>query len=770
MLFKKYFTQSILLIGLTSTISGCGLLGSMNRPTAQSTVGATGCLDNSKDLLNRYSSGTMSTTEWKSAFDCIHQSLNFFTQYVHGSTPGSYSQNDMYSLISRFLITSHPVSPDLMRGAFNLKQSLFGGDAANFTTDQIALLETALNRLEGITSDLIPYLKVQQDPNVTYDELIEMITQFTVAGQQIGDYVATLPVNDMSSQALDVLITQLATTFGMNVMDGLNDKIFLAKWMMFNTRPDAIQTQDWPQFFRSGMTFAGIALAFKASENIQNPNGDPVMTRVMNDYHYREFIWNLVLQVKPSIEASLAAHGGNTPLPLFDHVIDQLPATVLNGLDPQIVKDALRPITRRLLMSQSQTGVDQRLVDTVFNLVGNIVQDLGSLDRLYEKADLNTLEVLPAQMQAAINQYASGLSGDDLARFTAVKNIILTYKPLFYKDTNSILYEDGHGYTRFQNVLVVAFDRIFNHLLQTYGSGNGYFVESDFTGILEDVSYQKILDALHWVDATVPNFGAKRFSDVNLFTPVSQGNNQATVPQVIHYAMMVISAGTLTNKMHEEITPNCDIGLPVDHMGWKNIPVQCFRDQFYGRLPYWLTYFPHVKAFWEANPDQQPAMARWLENGSNRNGYSIPSDEEQYKEVGKFDMGAAAAVLHYTEALFTRFDTDGNDILNKSEIMNNVYPVFKLKLMTVADNINNDYILKGALSYLVKYREMPVTPLTVASAAKFAWWEAIYALPTTKYSADRSSVFNIVCLLAAPERYKPADATVANTKYCGASI
>ena len=90
--------------------------------------------------------------------------------------------------------------------------------------------------------------------------------------------------------------------------------------------------------------------------------------------------------------------------------------------------------------------------------------------------------------------------------------------------------------------------------------------------------------------------------------------------------------------------------------------------------------------------------------------------------------------------------------------------------MTVADNINNDYILKGALSYLVKYGEMPVTPLTVASAAKFAWWEAIYALPTTKYSADRKNVFNIVCLLAAPERYNTADTTTYNTKYCASSL
>ena len=133
--------SKILLITLALSLSSCGMLGSKNKPAENSTVGGSGCLDNSKDLVGRYVSGTMDKTEWKSSFDCINQSLDFFTQYVRGSNQNSYSQGDMYTLISRFLITNKTVHRELMRGAFNLKQSLFGGDASQFTTEQIELLK-----------------------------------------------------------------------------------------------------------------------------------------------------------------------------------------------------------------------------------------------------------------------------------------------------------------------------------------------------------------------------------------------------------------------------------------------------------------------------------------------------------------------------------------------------------------------------------------------------------------------------------------------------
>jgi hypothetical protein len=739
-----------LLISSMIFISGCGLLGPKEKPAEKSDVGATGCLDNSKDLVGRYVSGELSESEWKEAFGCINQSLNFFTQYVRGSYENSYSQGDMYTLISRFLIKNRPVNRELMRGAFNLKRALFGGDASEFTTEQIDLMQKSLDRLQAITSDLIPYLKLRQNPSATYDELLQMTEAFRIAGEQLADFVKTLPVGDLSDQALKILIDQLTETLDLNLIDGLDRKLFLSKWLIFNTRRDAFEPQDWPNFFRTAMTLGGIALTFKTAEQQLTNKNTSVGESLFNDYRYREFIWKLVLTSKPIIMESLTRHEGNTPFPIFDHLIDEIPDSFLRDVPKNEIKDMIRPLVRKLLLSKTKTGVDANVVETIFKLLENFVTDMGLIDRFYEKTGLDFYDVQSSVMKISLGQFEASLNGAEKERFTSIKNIILSYKPLLYRDTSSILHQNGVGYTRNQAIMTTALTRVAEHLHTTYGSGDRFFTEDDFRGILEEPAYKAILNSLTWVDATVPRFYAKRFQDMDLFTPVSNGDGRVTVPEMINYALMIISAGNLTTKMREEITPRCDQNLGQDLMGWTWVPIQCFRNEFYKNFSYWLTYFPRLKAYWETlTPEQKAKAAIWLEHGSRRNGYGELDSENDW--VGKFDFGATAAVLHYTESLFTRFDEDNSEVLGKSEL-GNAYPVFKNLLYKKAKISNKDYVLKGIFTYIVKYRAMPVTN-NASGLGKLGWWLASYTLQN--YSADRLGVFNIVCQLAAPENTRP---------------
>ena len=741
------------------SISSCGLLGTKNRPVQPGKVGETGCLNNSKDLVSRYVSGTLSQAEWKSTFDCINQSLDFFTEYVHGSTENSYTQGDMYVLISRFLITNKPVTPDLVLGAFELKQALLGGDSNQFTKAQIDLLKTALDKLEVITSGLIPYLKLRQDPNATYDELVEMIGAFNQAGDQLANYVSTLPVNGLSEQVLGSFIDQLTNTFDLPVIDGLNQKVFLIKWLMFNSTQNSIVGQDWPLIFRAAMRFGGIALAYQTSQTLHNPDNLTLFSRIGSDYHYREFIWSLLQQTKPGILASLTKHGGNIPFSAFDDLIDQVPVAFLNNIPKQQIKDVLRPLVQRLLMSQTQTGVDISVINTIFSLSENMVADLGLIDRFYEKSGIDKNEIQAAALRSTLTQYAGSLSGTDKTRFADIENLILTYQPALFRDSNSVMYQSGVGYSRFQNAFVLTLDRILTQLHLAYGSGNGFFTEDDFKGILEQPAYKAIFNSLTWVDATVPNFYAKRFHDIDTFTSISDGNGQVTIPEIINYAFIVISSCSLTTKMRNEITPRCDQNLGKDNMGWTMIPNQCFRNEFYKNLSYWLTYFPRLKAYWATlTPDKQAKAAIWLEHGSRRNGYGETNTANDW--VGKFDFGAAAAVLHYTESLFTRFDGDHNEILSKNEI-NNAYPIFKNVIAGKVKLTSNDYILEGVFTYIVKYQAMPDTA-DFSGISTLALWLLSYT--GQNYSTDRLGVFNIVCQLAAPENV--TDPAATNARIC----
>jgi hypothetical protein len=739
---KPFWTA--VLLTTTISISGCGLLGSKNKPAPPSNVGAGGCLNNSKNLVSRYIGGEMSQTEWKTSLDCVNESLNFFTDYVRGTTEDAYSQSDMYTLVSRFLITNRPVHPELLRAAFSLKGAIFGGSSSEFTKEEISILKDALVRLRDITSDLIPYLQIRKKPNPTNEELIEMVGAFKRAGDQLADYVNTLPVGTFSEQALTSLLNELTASLDLPVIENLGELIMLSKWMAFNSRRDAFENKDWAEMFRIGLGAGGIMLAYKTA--VAQDAGDPnrtMMKRMKDDYVFREFMWQLALEAKPYINQSLARHGGVTPFPLFDHIIDELPKDMLDSIPKTTLKQVLRPLFRKFLQSGSQIGVDSKMIDTIYSLLGNTVRDLGLLDRFYEKTGVDRYSVSVAQMTTALDGFAMTLPQTaDQVRFRKLKTIILDYAPTLYRDTGSILYADGVGYSKLQNQIVLALDGITRHLVKTYGSGPDYFIESDVQLIFKD--YTDILFALKMVDPTVAQFGEKRLRDMDLFTPISDGNGEASVKELINYAMMVISAAELTTKMRTEITASCQQGLGVDLMGWEWLPASCVRHQFNERMPYWLDNFPRVKAYWATmNSAQQQQAMIWLEHGSRRNGYN---DEH----FGKFDLGAMAAILHYAESLFVRFDVNRSEVLSKAEI-GNAFPVFK-KLLAVKAKMStsNSYILKGIFTYIVKYRSMPVTT-GIGPIAKLGWWLAIYTLPTTNYSADRSGVFNIVCQLAAPE-------------------
>ena len=749
---------SLLMTGCLLLTSGCGLLGTASPPSSGSgQVGATGCLDNSKDLVNRYTTGQMSQDEWKSAFDCINQSLDFFTNYVHGSESDAYTANDMYTLVSHFLITTHPVHPELLVSAFSLKAALFGGNDQEFTKEEIALLKTSLGRLSDITGALIPYLAIRQSSTPpTYDQLIDMVTAFKTAGDQLADFINTLPVGMMSDQAFITLVNELTISLDLPTIDNLGTDVFLAKWLLFDTRRDAFENSDWAQIFKTAMGAAGVALAFETAIGTDvNAPQHQIGTRLENDYLFREFVLALANQFKPYLEQALSFHGGFAPFPIFDHIIDALPDDALNSMPKDKLKAFLRPFFRKFLFSSTQEGFDQGMIDSLYGVLTTIVQDLGLLDRFYVATGADWESVQPTVLSQQMNQYAGTLTNPlDQARFQVLKAKILNYQPQFHKtirpdaitglpvEHQTILFANNVGYSHFQNLLVLAVDDVARFAQKSYGTVNDAFSVADLTAFFAD--YTPILFALNVVDPTVPNFAPNRIRDMDLFTPVGNGDNLGQVEEVVAYAMLLISAGDMSSRMNDVITPICKQNLGIDIMGWDLLPADCFRTQFEFNLDAWISDFPRLKAYWDTKltAKEQVQAMRWLEHGSRRDGYN----EEPF---GKFDMNAMATILHYTESMFMRYDFDQNEILSKAEV-NSAYPVFKGILQRTAKaqgtNISGDFLLEGVFSYIVKYQTMPST-----IDGKLIAWILTYFDPTTEYSADRTGIFNIVCQLAGPE-------------------
>ncbi len=746
------WTSAVLLTVLSST--GCGILGKKQKPDGNTNIAAAGCLDNSKDLVNRFITGQMTQSQWKASFDCINQSLGFFQEYVRGSTPGGYTQSDMYSMVKQFLLTNKQFTPGLMTAAFDLKRALFGGDDQSLSLDQVELLKAALIHLRDITSELIPYLQLRQQANPDLNQIVGMVNAFQTAGEQLSDYIHTLPTGSLTSSTVESLITELTNSLGLPVFDDLSGKIFLTKWLIFNTRRDEMENTDWADFFKTALGVGGIYIAYQTAVGTDPtaPQG-MVSSRLKNDYHFREFVWHLASLLKPYLENSIAKHNGFIPFPIFDHIVDEIPTSLLGDIPASDLKQALRPMIRKIFFSSSQMGIDQKTVDTAYGLLGDVVKNLGLADRMYERIGIDQQSVTPAVMHNALDAYESTLTDpNDKVHFTTVKNTIFNYQPTMVRDQNTgktyAMYEKNLGYSKDQVFITLALQRLVEHLQLAYGTGNGFFQSADFHNFFEDYLYQTshILFSLKMVDPTSVHFGEKRFSDINLFTPVSKGDAQVTVQEIVYYAMMIISSSETGSQMRAAITPICDLGQGVDILGWEYLSPACWRNQLLQTMPNYLGNFPHFQAYWNSisNTDRIQAI-KWLEHGSRRGGYSNDNP------VGSYDLGAFATAMYYTESLFTRFDGDWNSTLNKNEV-NSAYPVFKTLIEGFAPIAGgNDFILKGAFTYIVKYRAMPDTSGNLQGLAKLGFWLIEYSLPGTQYSTDRMGVYNIMCLISSPE-------------------
>lgn len=728
-------------IAALSVQTGCGMLGEKDPAITQTPPQEKGCLNDATDLFGRYSRGEISEAEWKSSFDCVNTSLDFFTDFVRGTTKSSYTVSDMYIFASKFVMNNKPLDRNLMQSMFQLKRALIGGNSGEFTKEEIQSFKNLLPKFRDITADLLPYLS-QQKRNNDYQTYFEMADAFERAGEQAADVMNSLPVGTLSEKALDDLIISLTKTLDIEIMDGLAQKAFIAKWLFFNSRPDAMEPQDWSRLIKTGFGLGGLFYAASLA-----PKGD-----AMKDYQYREFIAGVATRAKKYFDAAVDAHGGVIPLPLFDELIDQVPAEYLPA-NAQILKQSLRPIVRKFLQSDSKIGVDHAVINTVYKLANTWVEDMGLLDRFYTQLGLNEEGVAPSLFAEYANQYLSSLSDPaQRARFEILKNRMLEFKPLYYRNEPKIMFAPGVDYSKIQHVVVLSLYPFIEHLHQVYGSGNGFFIENDFQ--LVYAQFTDLLYALKMIDPTVSNFAGKRFLDLDLFTPASDGNGQADFKEITYFALMAISAGEMTAKMREEITPKCDQNLGIDILGWKWLSIPCFREEFHNKLPYWLTYFPYTKEFFtNLDEETRQKVLIWIEHGARRNGFS----EEN---VGHYDFKSFPTVLTYAESLFTRFDQNGNQKLDRAEIFNG-FPVFKILLAKKANMpASKNTMLQGIFTYIVKHKQMPDTA-SASGIAKLVWWLSIFKLPTTKISTDRAGVFNIICILGLPE--SPAQQELTKT-------
>jgi hypothetical protein len=219
---------------------------------------------------------------------------------------------------------------------------------------------------------------------------------------------------------------------------------------------------------------------------------------------------------------------------------------------------------------------------------------------------------------------------------------------------------------------------------------------------------------------------------------------------------------------------------PPDVFGIPSIATSCFRKKFFGEdRADFLSHMPLLNEFFETlpvRPKENPKGIGALDPTVYRETMGCffeqvaRGNEEGPSWVDSGDIDELAALSHYLETLFNRFDVDQNGLIDFDEGMR-VFPLINPLLAKAQasaqaayeqnsknDNplrsLTSDYRRLAALAYMLKYGDAPGTTDFIE------WLAKDYAAlggsvegshPAWQYQADRARVLQIMGVISSVE-------------------
>jgi hypothetical protein len=255
-----------------------------------------------------------------------------------------------------------------------------------------------------------------------------------------------------------------------------------------------------------------------------------------------------------------------------------------------------------------------------------------------------------------------------------------------------------------------------------------------------------------------------RFLEGNLFTYASNGDRYLSIAEGTDLVAFLFSSKGLSSKIYSLVhdqcakwtvgcagnQPGCHIG-EKDVFGSETVSTECFNHFAMGTLYQQLwDHMPNLTRFYSALPE--------LGNG-------VPQADRVYREtfscmvetvarskganpkwLGTNDTDQVAALEHYLEAMFVRFDANHSGTLNRDETLT-AYPVLKNVIYDEVKKrvgfLNSDNDLQAVLTYILAQGSIPSTD-DWGSILRFGMWRYIHE---SKFEADRGRIVQVMAAI-----------------------
>jgi len=729
--------------------SSCGVLGDKKEPNRSLAQSTGACLDDLGPVANQFIDGSVDEGRWRSTWDCVDNTIDLFGKFVVGSETGGYSQADLQTLAQKFLFSKNTVTLKLVDGALALKATLFGGTEKRLSKPELESFRALARFLKEETSALIVPLKNRKQ-NPTSMNLRLLATAIETFGSHLADYLKTDANQKLTvDQAVEFTteLAKVAFTTDSATVESWTRLGLEVKSLLVHGASDGVDGADWTKILKYGSTAAGAAIAY-----LDVQGDDPA------------FQLEMVNKIQTVLNQSVAEWGTELPFAQLEKIIDHAPYSILPELadDFKIGVKALlyprsktvngvttnfRPALARILQTHTDTGID---VDAIERFIANYrlgMRSNGALTQIYAnvKEDLSK-----ADFEALARAYMTTLTSDtdknDVARLITIAN---RYPGLHPANSPEILFLDQEKHSLNNLNRMSWYELAATYLLNSYGStttplGKAATVD-DMNTLLDDLHLT--LFAMHMYHPLKTDIGAKRFMEANLFMPNGNGDDKMDLAETAVYFAFIFSSSRQNSRIMAEALEG---PTPCPIVAW-NVPlklrmynVQCFRDRLAANFNDLYVNMPRLRD--ELDHMTAADRATWnhtLEYASKTTGYNEDP-------VTEFDVSSYAGLPHYAEAIMLRFDANKDGSLDRSEVLNGVFPVFKRELSTLS-KIKIDFVNKAVLLYLMQTGKQPSIGDLLGWALSFGFLK--------EFNARRIRVYQVFAALSPPI---PGDATSPN--------
>ena len=758
-------------------LAGCSLRFNESPPQNQVIdIGPdSGCLSGASETLNRYFLGEGSPDSISEFFRCSSRSLQIFVERTQGSEPGKYSAQELRNFLERHFLKGTRISNGFLSDAMALKQSFWGGSDQTITVDEIDRVRKLFEIFRVYSVKLHPYQPLSRNhiAALSADALETAVSTLNEASNAIGDLIPQSSTA-YSFEKLEHLMFEIERIYEDGDSKPLRchlPLIEVLKSTLLSSETHGISGKDWPRLFRvvSGWYSLFLRLSYVSVNNLDWTQGRA------------HEIFTKALQQGKSLMQDALYHQPNQTITFqeIDELIDLLPSENLI-LEKKTMKDLLKRSIQKILTPRTY-GTDLSQIpgftlDGLNHLWSHIddwivgqqlleaVFDRLSISESRPKDGLYSVKDIVAEM--ARSKEGDGIKSRKLtekeSRLLSEFIEIMQNWPSFLgpdldpKNSSEILFSRDWPNRRqslsFLSILNWRL-RLVHLVLRGYSSDfveieNHYGAnENDLRDLEQD--FHPLMIEKHMLHPSRVDVYKNRFIEANLFTFASFANPWVNVEEVTQLFSFMISAKRVGKRIHDDIGNRCLL-LETPQIMFSPENLKEPKKDFFGGFEilkecYWKNFFSGLES--TANPYLLglPVMAEHYrtrsenekENFRNtliavvRRSATSPEDV-----VDSSDTESVAGALQYIESVFSRFDRNGDKMIDFEEAKV-MYPSFKYVIQKIAEKkgLKDEKDWEALFTYFLAHGEEPST---------FAFLDWRYLTSWKNYiHADRSVVLKI---------------------------